>query len=131
MRESEDLDGAVRLTLLGGLDIVVVDRFTARVRTLLATRRSVRIDLSRLGFIDCTGLRTIVQALDRAWRDRQRLEVDRPVSAPVKRVITFLDVASELWPPHSGGSRVPLRVIDGMRQSGGDDSGRPVARPAG
>lgn len=131
MRESDDLDGALRLALLGGLDIIVVDRFTARLRSLLSRRRPVRIDLSQLGFIDCTGLRTIVRTLDRARRDRQQLEVDRPVSAPVKRVITFLDVASQLWPPHTDGPRPRLRVIDGMGQSGGDGSSRPVAKPAG
>jgi hypothetical protein len=76
--------------------------------------------VSGLGFVDCTGLRVIVDAVARARRSGVRFEVDRPVSAPVKRVITYLDAASQLWP-----SEPRLRVIDGSREDGPADSGRP------
>jgi len=111
-------DGAIRLALLGGLDIVVVDRLIARLRVLLASRRLVRVDLSGLGFIDCTGLRAIIDAVAAARRNRQPLEVSRPVSAPVKRVITFMNAASLLWPAEGEGARPALRVIDGIRSDG-------------
>jgi anti-anti-sigma factor len=111
MRESDDLDGALRLALLGGLDILVVDRFTARLKPLLAAGRLVRLDLSELGFIDCTGFRAITQALGRARRTGWQLEIDRPISAPVKRVVTFLDMAAILWPPDADGRRPNLRLV--------------------
>jgi anti-anti-sigma factor len=113
MRETVDLDGAVRLTLLGGLDIVVADRLTARLEVLRASGHPVRIDLSELEFIDCTGLEAIIDELTAARRLGRDVEVDRPVSAPVKRVITFMDVAAIVWPPDPDAARPPLRVIDG------------------
>jgi len=121
MRERSDLDGALRLTLLGGLDIVVTDRLTTRLRTLRAELRPVRIDLSELEFIDCSGLEAIIDELAAARRLGQSLEVDRPVSAPVKRVITFMDAAAVLWPPDSEGPPAPLRVIEGAREAEPED----------
>jgi anti-anti-sigma factor len=110
MREYDDLDGALRLVVRGALDIVVVDRLTERLRALVATGRPVRVDLSELGFIDCTGLRTIAREGERARALGLRMEIDRPVSAPVKRVISFLKAESELWPTAAGPPR--LRVVD-------------------
>ena len=110
MRQYDDLDGALRLVLRGALDIIVVDRLTERLRALVATGRLVRVDLSELGFIDCTGLRTIAREGERARALGLRMEVDRPVSAPVKRVISFLNAESELWPTAARPPR--LRVVD-------------------
>jgi anti-anti-sigma factor len=113
MREGIDLDGVLRLTLLGGLDIVVADRLTARLQALRATGRPVRVDLSEVEFVDCTGLEAIIDELTTARRLGASVEVDRPVSPPVKRVITFMDVSTILWPPEPDVARPPLRVIDG------------------
>jgi anti-anti-sigma factor len=115
MRESTDLDGALRLNLLGGLDIVVTDRLTARLQTLRSTARPIRIDLSELEFIDCSGLEAIIDELAAARRLGHSLEVDRPVSAPVKRVITFMDASAVLWPPDADRLPAPLRVIEGAK----------------
>jgi anti-anti-sigma factor len=120
MREGIDLDGAVRLSLLGGLDIVVADRLTTRLQTLRASDGIVRLDLSELEFIDCTGLEAIVDELTAARRLGQSVEVDRPVSAPVKRVITFMDASSILWPADDEVPRPALRVIDGSRDADSD-----------
>lgn len=128
MHESSDLDGALRLTLIGGLDIVVADRLTARVRVLRSWGRHVRIDISGLEFVDCTGLEAIIDELDSARRARQPVEVDRPVSAPVKRVITFMDIADVLWPPELQDARPKLRVIDGGARP---ESVEAVRRPTG
>jgi anti-anti-sigma factor len=124
VREAVDLDGALRLTLLGGLDIVVAERLTARLQTLRAEGRTVRIDLSELEFIDCTGLKAIIDELAASRNIGRILEVDRPVSAPVKRVITFMDVSSMLWPADGDGQRPALRVIDGSADRESDDSPR-------
>ena len=113
MQETTDLDGALRLALLGGLDIVVADRLTARLRVLRSWGRHVRIDLSGLEFIDCTGLEAIIEELTAARRAGQAVEVDRPVSAPVKRVVTFMDAAETLWASEDDVARPALRVIEG------------------
>ncbi len=120
LREALDLDGALRLTLVGGLDIVVADRLTDRLLALRGEGRTVRIDLSELEFIDCTGLETIIDELTTARRLGRDLEVDRPVSPPVKRVITFMDVSSILWPADPARARPPLRVIDGAVDDGAE-----------
>jgi anti-anti-sigma factor len=124
MREAVDVDGAVRLTLLGGLDIVVANRLTARLQTLRAEGRAVRIDLSELEFIDCTGLEAIIDELTASRDIGWILEVDRPVSAPVKRVITFMDVSSMFWPADGDGPRPALRLIDGLADGESDGSRR-------
>jgi ABC-type transporter Mla MlaB component len=113
MAEGTDLDGALRLTLLCGLDIVVSDRLTSRLRVLRSSGRQIRIDVSGLEFIDCSGLEAIMDELASARRAGHAVEVDRPVSAPVKRVITFMDVADVLWPDDVDDGRPALRVIEG------------------
>jgi anti-anti-sigma factor len=128
MLEGTDLDGALRLTLLGGLDIVVADRLTARLRVLRSWGRHVRIDLSALEFIDCTGLEAIMDELASARRAGHPVEVDRPVSAPVKRVITFMDVADVLWPDEADDARPALRVIEGEAPA---ESVEAIRRPRG
>jgi ABC-type transporter Mla MlaB component len=91
----------------------VTDRLTTRLQALRETSRPIRIDLSGLEFIDCSGLEAIIDELAAARRLGQSLEVDRPVSAPVKRVVTFMDASAVLWPPDADGPPTPLRVIDG------------------
>jgi anti-anti-sigma factor len=130
MQERTDLDGALRLTLLGGLDIVVADRLTARLRVLRSWGRRVRIDLSELEFIDCTGLEAIIKELAAARRAGQAVEVDRPVSAPVKRVITFMDACETLWPPEDETARPALRVIDGDAAAAPPSEAGPTTRKA-
>ncbi len=125
MHESTDLDGALRLILVGGLDIVVADRLTSRLRVLRSLGSRVRIDLSAVEFIDCTGLETIIDELAGARRAGQAVEVDRPVSAPVKRVITFMEVADVLWPHDAEPARPALRVIEGEARPETVDALRP------
>ncbi len=62
-----------------------------------------------------------------ARRAGHDVEVDRPVSAPVKRVITFMDVADVLWPDEAGQSRPMLRVIEGEAPA---ESVEAIRRPA-
>jgi anti-anti-sigma factor len=130
MRESTDLDGALRLTLTGGLDIVVADRLTDRLLVLRGSGTPVRIDLSELEFIDCSGMEALIDELASARRSRRSLEVDRPVSAPVKRVITFMDVASDLWPPEAKVPRPALRVIEGTGEGSGPEPPDAIREPS-
>jgi anti-sigma B factor antagonist len=96
--DSQDADGALRLALSGELDFSVVDRLSARLEDLRRSRRRVRLDLSELAFIDCSGVGVILGALADARRDGWALEVDRRVSPTAERVIALADLESALWP---------------------------------
>jgi anti-anti-sigma factor len=98
LSERQDADGAVRLTLIGELDLSVTDRLRGRLDQLGRSQRRVRLDLSQLEFIDCSGLRAILNALAEARGKQRALEVDRQVSPNVSRVISLVHIASDLWP---------------------------------
>jgi anti-anti-sigma factor len=96
--ERQDADGAVRLSLIGELDLSATDRLRARIDELQRSQRQVRLDLSQLEFIDCSGVGAILNALAQARGNRRALEVDRCVSPNVSRVISLVQIASDLWP---------------------------------
>ncbi len=103
--ERQDADGALRLTLIGEMDLAVSDRLQARLDQLRPSQRRVRLDLSQLEFIDCSGIRTILNALADSRREARELEVGRTVSPMVERVISLADVAPDLWPERPMRSR--------------------------
>jgi anti-anti-sigma factor len=98
IRESVDNDGAVRLTLVGELDIAVADGVEERLRQLRADGRAGRLDLSQLDFIDSSGVRVIVLGLKHGRADGRSLEVDRRVSPGVGRMIENMGIGPQLWP---------------------------------
>ena len=97
MRERFDPDGALRLALSGELDMSVAQALADRLTRLRNEGYVVRVDLSRLEFIDSSGLRELIVAARPRW-DTARLEVDRRVSDPVRRVIELAGVHSRFWP---------------------------------
>ncbi len=105
INERDDVDGALRLTLIGELDLSVRDRLRAQLDELRRGRRRVRLDLSELEFVDCSGIGAILNALADARRNRWELEVDRLVSPIAARVISLGRLASELWPPDAVNAR--------------------------
>jgi anti-anti-sigma factor len=98
IRESADVDGAVRVTLIGELDIAVADGVEDRLRELREQGRLVRLDLSQLDFIDSSGVRTIVLGLKRARQGGHEFEVDPQVSPTVARMIEIMGIGPQLWP---------------------------------
>ena len=98
MRERVEADETVRLILLGELDLAVGDELTGRLRQLRDSGRSVRLDLSKLAFIDSSGLRTLLLALTKARSDGWHLEIMRRLSPSVERVAQIVGVARVLWP---------------------------------
>jgi anti-sigma B factor antagonist len=101
--ENEDVDGAVRVALSGELDLSATDRLRARLAELHRSGRRVRLDLSALEFIDCSGMGIIVGALADARADGWALEVDRSVSPLAQRVFALAQIESALWPPDGEG----------------------------
>jgi anti-anti-sigma factor len=98
LRERLDADATLRLTVLGDLDIAAVDTLTERLHELHATDHPVRIDLSRLGFIDSSGVQALIVALAEARSDGWQLEVAREVSHSVARAAQIVGIARALWP---------------------------------
>lgn len=96
--QRDEADGALRVALSGELDLAVSNRLRLGLRELGRGMRPVRLDLSALDFIDCSGVGAIVGALAEARRGRWELEVDRAVSPIVDRVIALTGVAADLWP---------------------------------
>jgi anti-sigma B factor antagonist len=98
IEESVDADGAVRLTLIGELDIAVADGVEERLRAHRANGKPVRLDLSQLDFIDSSGVRAIVLGLKHARSGGADLEVDTRVTSTVERMIEIMGIGPQLWP---------------------------------
>lgn len=98
MHQQHDADGAVRLSLIGELDLAATQRLQLRLRELKTERAAVRLDLSRLEFVDSTGLRTLIKGAEDAQRDGWQLEVERNVTPQVGRVIELVGASAYLWP---------------------------------
>jgi anti-sigma B factor antagonist len=103
VRQDHDADGAVRMTLTGELDLSATPGLRVRLGEIQRSKRPVRLDLSELEFIDCSGIRAILEVMAEARREGRPLEVDRDVSPIVSRIVSFGSIADELWPGGSAG----------------------------
>jgi anti-sigma B factor antagonist len=98
VRETVDSDGRTRLVLLGELDHATTDGLLQRLEQLKERGTPVRIDLSQLGFVDSSGIRSLLVSLRDARRDGWDLEVDPTLSWQVERVVKVLGIDSFFWP---------------------------------
>jgi anti-anti-sigma factor len=98
IREREDPDGALRLTVLGELDLATTPSLDSRFDAARLARRSVRLDLSQLAFIDSTGLHTVLRAIRHAQTEHLFVKVDPFISRPVAAVLRLSGVDALLWP---------------------------------
>src|ERR1700752_5241830 len=94
IRQRRDADGALRVTLIGELDLAVKDCLMDQLDQLRHAKRRVRLDLSQLDFIDCSGVGGILAALADARRSRWDLQVDPLVSPSVGRITALEELAS-------------------------------------
>jgi anti-sigma B factor antagonist len=94
--KSEDRDGLVHVALVGELDLSTVAKVQEELRRVEATApATVVVDLSKLTFLDSTGLRCIVTADERA-RDQGRRVVIVRGPDPVQRVFTITRLEERL-----------------------------------
>lgn len=96
--EAHEHDGVAHVVLSGELDLSTVDKVEQELQRVEAEGpATVALDLSRLTFLDSSGLRLIVSADQRARRDSRRFVVVRGPDT-VQRVftITHLDEQLEL-----------------------------------
>jgi anti-sigma B factor antagonist len=90
---TEDRDGLVHVSLVGELDLSTVAKVQEELRRVEASAPTTLVmDLSKLTFLDSTGLRCIVTADERARDEGRRMVIVRGPDA-VQRVfsITKLD----------------------------------------
>lgn len=95
---SEERDGLVQVSLRGELDLSTVGKVDDELQRWEGSQAGVvLLDLSKLTFLDSTGLRCVVRADERAREDGRRLVVIKGPEA-VQRVfeITRLEERLEL-----------------------------------
>ncbi len=93
---TEDRNGLVHLALVGELDLSTVAKVQEELRRIEASSpATVVVDLSKLTFLDSTGLRCIVTADERARQEGRRMVVVRGPDA-VQRVFTITRLEERL-----------------------------------
>jgi anti-anti-sigma factor len=93
---SEDRDGLVHVTLVGELDLSTVAKVQEELRRIEAgSPPTVVVDLSKLTFLDSTGLRCIVTADERAREAGRRVVIVRGPD-PVQRVFAITRLEERL-----------------------------------
>jgi anti-anti-sigma factor len=70
-------DGDVQVAVSGELDLASADDLNLTLSAAQADERTVTLDLRRLQFMDCTGLRVLVAAADRAGASGDRFRIVR------------------------------------------------------
>jgi anti-anti-sigma factor len=109
IHEHAELDGTVRLTLLGDLDLTAADTLSTRLAALKTSGYPARLDLSKLAFIDSPGLQTLLLALtDARWTGWQ-LDFAPKVSPSVQRAVQMMGIAQVLWPRDPRARSAPRR----------------------
>jgi anti-anti-sigma factor len=98
LEERFERDESLRLMLIGELDVAVIAHLSMRLRALRDEGYRVRLDLSRLEFIDSSGIQEIIRAVSEARRDHWELEVDGPMTDQVARTVDLVGARAFLWP---------------------------------
>jgi anti-sigma B factor antagonist len=91
IQEHEE-DAGLRLILTGELDFGTAPVLEERLRRLAAEERTVRLDLSKLEFMDSTGIHVLLNALQTASGNGSRFEVIPEFSPQVARVLRLTHV---------------------------------------
>lgn len=91
--EAFDEFGALRSALSGEVELAAVDAVRSRLRSVHRSSTPVVLDLSAVSFIDCAGLRTVLEELDAAKRAGLRVQLVFEHSASFKRLLTLIDTA--------------------------------------
>jgi anti-anti-sigma factor len=93
---TEDRNGLVHVALVGELDLSTVAKVQEELRRIEASSpATVVVDLSKLTFLDSTGLRCIVTADERAREEGRRMVIVRGPD-PVQRVFAITRLEERL-----------------------------------
>jgi stage II sporulation protein AA (anti-sigma F factor antagonist) len=89
-------DQAVRMTVEGELDLASATELEALIERELSSGKRVVLDLSMLGFIDCSGLRAILRATEEAQRNGGELLRTASLPDQARRLIELAGVEGDL-----------------------------------
>ena len=94
--QTEDRNGPVHISLRGELDLSTVDKVEDELRRVEASTPDVVVlDLSKLTFLDSTGLRCLVTADERARDEGRRVVIVRGPET-VQRVFSITRLEERL-----------------------------------
>lgn len=93
-----DDSDVVDLVVSGELDIAVAAMLGERLTMLRNEGYATRLDLTKLDFIDSSGLHELILARSEARSDSWRLDIDPHITEPVRRAVELAGVHSHLWP---------------------------------
>ena len=94
--KSEDRDGLVHIALMGELDLSSAAKLQEELKRVEAnTPKVLVLDLSKLMFLDSTGLRCLVTADERARDEGRRVVIVRGPN-PVQRVFSITRLEERL-----------------------------------
>ena len=79
-----ETDGSVTLTLTGELDLLSTPVLEDKLSRFRAFKSPVRLDLSKLEFIDSTGLHMLVRTVGDARIKKWKLQIEPEVSPQVR-----------------------------------------------
>ncbi len=88
----------VRLELVGELDLSVAGRVRDRLEELAQPGATVMLDLSRLDFIDSSGINVIITYHRQAAQEGWQLLVEQQMTLPVRRVFNVMGLGAVFWP---------------------------------
>lgn len=91
IEELEEDDG-LRLRLSGELDLAAAPGLEERLAQLSAEGVAIRLDLSQLAFIDSSGVRVLIRAVNASRENGLRLDVDPNLSDAVQRVFELVQL---------------------------------------
>ena len=86
IRESP-LGGSLRLSLTGELDLASAPKLADRLARLRVRKSPVRLDLSKLEFIDSTGIHLLIRTVGEARIKRWPFQIEPEVAPQVMRVL--------------------------------------------
>jgi anti-anti-sigma factor len=99
----EEHEGSARrrLSITGGLDLATAPTLAYRLDQLQAEKIDVRLDLSKVEFIDSTGIRVLVTTAFHARDDsRWKFEVERRLDPAVRRKLRVANVEDFILRDH-------------------------------
>ena len=88
--EESRANGTLRLSLTGELDFATAPVLEDRLARLRARKSPVSLDLSRVAFIDSTGLRLLIQSVGDARIKHWQLRIEPDVAPEVMRLFKLV-----------------------------------------
>jgi anti-anti-sigma factor len=90
--DTSEQEGTVVVSVSGEVDIATADAITQALAEPRAAGRSVLLDLSRVVFLDSTGVRTLISAAREAGNDPALFAIRSDLAAPVQRGLSLMGV---------------------------------------